>query len=498
MNTDITLSLAIVMLVGGCLAFRAFRMPFGEKPFYLLLLAAFLARAGASFFIQLSGLVPPEMYSDTIKYQEVALGLLRGVPNVYPKTVNNYAWLLAGHFHLFGFTPLAAQIFSGLFGTMAVRNIYRTSEILTGKNAALLIAGIWAVLPSFVFVTSIALRDPIIFFLITTICHWMVLIESRKGRHPLLLITGCFVFAILLCKVRPHQMDLVLMAITGTALSAWIFRRKYHGETSTIMRWMGLPAVLIILFNVGQCSQLYKVFIEDKVDLYKKINFIRGLSANRKQFIASRRKEFDRLILEQRRKLREFTLLAIALKKRTTGGKIPNQTLPDISRKLKAALEALAEINEKVRKLRKEVTDLTPRAKETKSTLLGLATKIDHSYWQFILRIPARAVIYLLSPLPWQTNSLFLKVVFMENLIFLIFLGAGVAAFFRAEHPNLALSRFILLYLLVSLLAYSVAEGNVGTGYRHRLQFNWLFFIPGAAFIVSRIFRGRGKSDLLS
>ena len=50
---------------------------------------------------------------------------------------------------------------------------------------------------------------------------------------------------------------------------------------------------------------------------------------------------------------------------------------------------------------------------------------------------------------------------------------------------QLGMVRFILAYIFVSLVAYGLTSGNVGTAYRHRMQFVWLLFIPGSIYLVS-------------
>ncbi len=120
------------------------------------------------------------------------------------------------------------------------------------------------------------------------------------------------------------------------------------------------------------------------------------------------------------------------------------------------------------------------------------AHKNDLSWDVFLIRLPLRVVVYLLSPFPWQTQTGFLKVAVLENLVFYFFLLAGllsVPALFRSRS---GWSHFVLAYIFLSLIAYGLAQGNLGTGYRHRMQFVWLFFIPGAIYLSEKFGQWKG------
>jgi len=132
-------------------------------------------------------------------------------------------------------------------------------------------------------------------------------------------------------------------------------------------------------------------------------------------------------------------------------------------------------------------------------TTVKMAPKPDHSLGQFLTRIPLRIGEFLLSPFPWQHQTSFLKVAIAENLVFygfLIFCALWVIALPRLEFHGI---RFVLLFFGVSALAHGIIEVNVGTAYRHRMQFIWLAFIPGAAYLTAHfsVLRQRAASFLI-
>jgi hypothetical protein len=132
-------------------------------------------------------------------------------------------------------------------------------------------------------------------------------------------------------------------------------------------------------------------------------------------------------------------------------------------------------------------------------TTVKMASKPDHSLGQFLTRIPLRMGEFLLSPFPWQHQTSFLKVAIAENLVFygfLIFGALWLIALPRLEFHGI---RFVLLFFWVSALAHGLIEVNVGTAYRHRMQFIWLAFIPGAAYLTAHfsVLRQRSASFLI-
>lgn len=78
-----------------------------------------------------------------------------------------------------------------------------------------------------------------------------------------------------------------------------------------------------------------------------------------------------------------------------------------------------------------------------------------------------------------------------QALIFYLFLVAGTFWIPRLFRSRLGIAGFALAYLFISLVVYGLAEGNIGTAYRHRTEFVWLLFIPGAAYLTDRLKRWR-------
>jgi len=138
------------------------------------------------------------------------------------------------------------------------------------------------------------------------------------------------------------------------------------------------------------------------------------------------------------------------------------------------------EIKESIRKSEEELSEITSLVVGT--TLL-YAEKRDNNLIEFMLRIPVRILVLVLSPLPWQTGSNFLKIAIVENFILYAFLILAILGYVMKIPFQTYSSPFLFAYLLISLFVYGVTEGNLGTAYRHRMQFLWILYIPGCVFL---------------
>lgn len=460
-----------------------------EKVFYRILFLAFLLRGSMAIFVNYSEFVFQKYNWDSFTYQKIALQILQGIPGTSSKPVQNYSWLLSRLFYLIGYAPLTSYVLSGVIGTVVVRNIYRTTELLAGRLAAILTAGIWAVMPSFVFVTSQTFRDPIIFVLVTTIIYWMVRIESGRERNPFLLGAGCVTLAVMLCQIRPHQSDITLIALATTGLVSFGWSRGKPDASRYSLVIFGILAGLLFIFNVGNCSTATHDLLKGSIKFVEQLNAHRGLSSNPKLHFAS--VSLEKALKEKDIQENKLVQLKQTLKAYSSGGE-SQSSRADLETKIAEAKTVISKADAEIRELLKKVElakrqNLGPKGEV--ATTMGLASVRDQTWGEFFSRAPARVVVFLLSPFPWQTRTFFLKLAVAENLIFLSFLVAGlfcVPIFIRSRsNSRLGMARFVMAYLFFSLLAYSVSEGSVGTGYRHRMQFLWLLFIPGAAYVAA-------------
>jgi hypothetical protein len=129
-------------------------------------------------------------------------------------------------------------------------------------------------------------------------------------------------------------------------------------------------------------------------------------------------------------------------------------------------------------------------AADADGTELYLAGTNDAGILSMVKMLPVRSLVFLLSPLPWQMHSTFLVVAMIETWILYAFLILGALEWFYNFTtgawgiPQTRSAILLAVYVLVSVAVYGALEGNVGTAYRHRLQFEWILIIPGSAYLI--------------
>ena len=482
-----------------------------KRIYYGILLAAFALRVGVVLLLQYSGLIPEKYFDDTARYLRVADEVFRGdldEYSSYPEVFRNFVMLIAGVYFVVGPVPLTVQIFSALAGMLIVRNIYLATEDLAGCRAALLTAGLWAVLPSFVFVTAQSSRDTAVILMLTMIIRWMIGIERGEERRVVLKSGGCVLLAFGLCLFRAHQMIFVVASLAVGGLATFGWDRDKSRLTFWCLRGMGVSVVLVswLLFLAGShcfAELRYALYGMDKT-------FAGSLSASRLSFVHP--ENFKKLhkqtisklqakpeykkVMEDKKAAEENYWAAKSEFEALQKKGAQNMIIFEMKEKMEAAKKDFERADENFKSLISEwrltrdmkdiMTSKKFQAGPDDGTKLIFSDIVDTSYLDFALRFPLRMGVFLLSPLPWQSNSVFLKVAVAENLIFYLFLAAGVAGIRAMGHSRLGMSRFILAYILVSLAAYGLTSGNVGTAYRHRMQFIWLLFIPGSVYLASR------------
>jgi len=285
MTVDVICSVSIVVAVCGYLFFKSTKPDQMESTFFYILLVAFVLRIIMALIINLTDLIPVKYYADSRSYQLISWRLSHDllVPT-YSEPVKNYTWLLSILFRLLGYVPITANLLSGVIGVSIVRNVYRITEKLTDRNTAAFTAGIWAILPSAVFVTGITFRDPIVIFLITTVIYWMVRIEEGREPRPFLLGGGCAVFLWLVCFLRPHQMTISLIALIFTGLASFWWEKEKNSSSRYCLQILGVLAFGFILFNESHCTRSFQLIRNYGFQMFEEMNKQRGLSSTPKQY----------------------------------------------------------------------------------------------------------------------------------------------------------------------------------------------------------------------
>ena len=283
---DVFLSILVLVAVVAYIFSGLMRSSPEKRIYFIILLVALVLRVGVVFLLQYFDLIPEKYFDDTARYLRVAEEVFRGDFNEYkgyPEVFRNFVMLIASIYFVLGPVPLTVQILSALLGVLIIQNIYFSTKYLAGTKAALLTAGIWAILPSFVFVTGQPSRDTVVILMLTTIIRWMIGIEKGNERRVVLKCGGCVLLAFGLCLFRAHQMIFIVGSLAAAGMATFGWDRRKPRLTFWCMRAMGVSVILIsgFLFLIGSycfANLRYALYGMDKT-------FTGSLSASRLSFV---------------------------------------------------------------------------------------------------------------------------------------------------------------------------------------------------------------------
>lgn len=147
---------------------------------------------------------------------------------------------------------------------------------------------------------------------------------------------------------------------------------------------------------------------------------------------------------------------------------------------------------EKRKTLEKEVAAAKERlltaAKERLLAPGGASLEDSGSLAPHIRHLPRGLSVMLLEPVPWRTGgSNLMQMARLEALVWYPLLGLAVVGLWSARKHIRTLG-FPIICGAGVLLLYALAEGNIGTAFRHRGEFVWVVCLMagmGAAQVVS-------------
>ncbi len=221
----------------------------------LILLSAFIIRIGGILFTNLIGL-NPDQGADTVQYAEWASGTASGMIPITESlsSLGNQVptWgLFISPFWLFpGPSEVYAQIFVGLLGSFGIYNIYLLVRHYHSDQAAILTVIPLIILPSFVALHSVILRDAAILASLTYALRLIVIpYQMRKSMHITLIIFSIFIASILRIENSPIYLIIIISFICLNNLP-----KKYYLPVSLsvlISSILTYPLIVHILHWLG-------------------------------------------------------------------------------------------------------------------------------------------------------------------------------------------------------------------------------------------------------
>ena len=105
-----------------------------------------------------------------------------------------------------------------------------------------------------------------------------------------------------------------------------------------------------------------------------------------------------------------------------------------------------------------------------------------NTWFDVFKNLPIRFFYFTFGPLPWDINNIFMLLSFFEVLFILAF-AIFTVNFLRVNNGLNRHQLLLLIFCLIGLAANSLLDSNYGTAIRHRLNYIFVFFMFGSAYL---------------
>jgi hypothetical protein len=117
---------------------------------------------------------------------------------------------------------------------------------------------------------------------------------------------------------------------------------------------------------------------------------------------------------------------------------------------------------------------------------------VQYDSWLDVIKsAPWLSLYFLLSPFPWQMSNPVQALASIENLLFWGFLLLSALQTGRLLRAGAARIFFMLLFIAGAVILFGLVEGNVGTGYRHKMHVIPYIMAIGCIFLSEHRARKR-------
>lgn len=200
-------------------AFLVWRTAASSRSIATILAVAFSLRLLAAVLDHTFGLFPKE---DQNGYLNEATWLaeawhLGTTTNIeWTTNVGAYVHFLAPFFWLFGPHAMIPRVLSALLGLAATYLVYRLTKDVLGERPAIAAAMVYAVYPTFVYIQSETLRDPIIHVLVLGALALSIKGMPRSWNHGAVLVAVLAVLALFrLASLLPLVATICVLIVQG-------------------------------------------------------------------------------------------------------------------------------------------------------------------------------------------------------------------------------------------------------------------------------------------
>ncbi len=406
---------------------------------------------------------PTKYFIDALAYHRHAISILRGDEIIVNTSeIKHFAYLISVIYGLFGPSLLVAQLLMSVVSLVSAANVYLIFVSFLNKKWAAFGTLMFSMLPPYLMISSHLFRDNIVILFITSVLLLLCKYEKENGRNLFTYFSGIFILSFGLCFYRPHQALVILMALVTIGILSFVHvlkdRRLFKKRLA-----LGLAALSVLFAMVlsdCNCVTRYRPLYDGY--------FFKTLRANRinMTFPEHRVWKFN----ETTKKYDISLPSSLRVPWRAGGNGTSSTSYPS----------------------------LTWGDQSEYSDGEYLFFFIDKGWLLRTLTFPLKFIEFLFFPFPWSASkSVFFLLAKAENIIVAFLVVLSFLWFVRSGWRYLLYVNPMAVYFVGSLVLYSLASGNVGTGMRHRVQFIWILLIPGLLFLKSYFEeRIRDKLDL--
>jgi len=484
------------------LALRALAVRYPVRTTFVVALTARLMVVISSHVLNQWPLIPDEM--GYVELATLAAGgrtndyCCGGYGNALYESTRLFTWQIHGLVELFGPVVWILQLPAVIFGVATAALTAWIASKLVSPQWALSVGLVMALMPSAVLLSSVVLRESLIWFLLA-LAAWLVIrsSESNTAGRLVLSAAGLLVLVVLLSWLRDQIALLVAWSLIFPALFVRYRRRLRIGlallvlvagpwfaglgpagftliedavpKMATIRTWMSLEAESAIseftvlndeasLVNVNVLPARIPDWVPDGTYTWEDGKYSwesEGFAADpEEEFAADPEEEFAADPEEEERVERKHDRLD--------------------AKSAAAGIPGAVEISQRSPKV--AVVD----GKEMQIVLDHYRNTIlvDNSAYSNLLHLPKGLVAWYFRPFPWEglnkSVSLDKQMASLENVIWMalyLLAAFGIRPLWKKQP---ALSGFVWAFFIATGLSAALTQGNLGTAFRHRVQVLWL------------------------
>lgn len=458
-------------------------------PVLFVYVCALLVRVGVAVFASTqwgSSLQSPDTLGYQIMLEQAATGSVHSwddfTHQLYGSTAT-FTVPLTLLYRLTGPELWIGQLFVAVAGAGVAALVTRLALEMTTPRWALLPGAIVAFLPSQALFSSVLLKDPFVWLILAALGVVVAVAMRSHGRQLLIMAIAIGMLLLSMAYLRQHTF---VVACWAVGISGWFGMKRHR-----LARGMGAVAIALLIPLLVGLGPAARDFVQGQnVGNLRRLNAVGAASA----FIPTVTQEDLEVqaaaMIDEARLLRQQAREIEEAEKPPTGGSgeggevaepAPSEPEPEPAR-------------EASRKLRAKADRLEERARSLQGQIPVVPSQPDISSEPTLRYLPEGLTVMLLKPFPLSGGSTSLRLAAAETVLWYPILALAVIGLYAARR-HLRATIFPILVGGGVLFVYSVAEGNIGSAFRHRAEFVWVVALL-AGLGVMHIFEWRRHQEM--